>query len=393
MFATFDKIRNMLQTYRRGLVEWDEAKREFRPIAEIALDAPLYPQGHPFLHMVNGVEYVYFAFPFPLTRVRATPEAFLDLAQYEAFTPLKAGADAEAKEVERDAGGRIVYGWKKGTAPARSGDLERLNGRKAMRLDESILPVRDVLTTRAITPHGGSVNWNAYRKRWVAIFVEAGGDSFLGEVHYSEADTPLGPWVYARKVATHADGGLAYSLYNPKHHAFFDEDGGRTIFFEGTYANTFSGNIDQTPRYDYNQVMYKLDLGRPEMVLPVPVYALSDEGPAGPMGAGGGDHPERHGRPVLFFAPDRPGMADAVPVYGAKTPAGSIDLAFGKGEGDPLFLRDPVRWKKTSRSPRCRCLNSSTTTASATPIRPTWNGQRPDIGARVRSWGTSGGTR
>ena len=346
MFATFDKIRNMLQTYRRGLVEWDESKREFHPIAEVPLDAPLYPQGHPFLHTVNGVEYVYFASPFPLTRVRATPEAFLDLSQFEAFTPLKPGATAEAKEVERDANGQIVYGWKAGTAPARSGELDRLNGRKAMRLDESILPVRDVASTRSITPHGGSVNWNEFRKRWVAIFVESGGDSFLGEVHYAEADTPLGPWVYARKVATHSDGGLAYSFYNPKHHPFFDEDGGRTIFFEGTYANTFSGNIDQTPRYDYNQVMYKLDLGRPEMILPVPVYALSDAGPAGPMGTGGGDHPERHGQPVQFFAPDRPGMAETVPVYGAKTRAGSIDLAFGMGEGDPLFYAIPYGSKR-----------------------------------------------
>ena len=48
----------------------------------------------------------------------------------------------------------------------------------------------------------------------------------------------------------------------------FDKDGGRVIFFEGTYTNMFSGNNDQTPRYNYNQVMYKLDLASPALHLP-----------------------------------------------------------------------------------------------------------------------------
>jgi hypothetical protein len=37
-------------------------------------------------------------------------------------------------------------------------------------------------------------------------------------------------------------------------------DGGRTIHFEGTYTNDFSGNPYKTPRYNYNQVLYRLDL-------------------------------------------------------------------------------------------------------------------------------------
>ena len=32
------------------------------------------------------------------------------------------------------------------------------------------------------------------------------------------------------------------------------------IYFEGTYTHTFSGNEHRTPRYDYNQIMYRLDL-------------------------------------------------------------------------------------------------------------------------------------
>ena len=38
-----------------------------------------------------------------------------------------------------------------------------------------------------------------------------------------------------------------YSFYNPKQHPMFDKDGGRIIFFEGTYTTTFSGNHDPTP--------------------------------------------------------------------------------------------------------------------------------------------------
>jgi len=45
------------------------------------------------------------------------------------------------------------------------------------------------------------------------------------------------------------------------HHAFLDRDGGRAIHFEGTYTNDFSGNAEKTPRYNYNQILYRLDLG------------------------------------------------------------------------------------------------------------------------------------
>ncbi len=31
-------------------------------------------------------------------------------------------------------------------------------------------------------------------------------------------------------------------------------------YFEGTYSATFSRDGDPTPRYDYNQIMYRLDL-------------------------------------------------------------------------------------------------------------------------------------
>jgi hypothetical protein len=83
----------------------------------------------------------------------------------------------------------------------------------------------------------------------------------LGEVSYAEADAPTGPWTTARKIVTHDK----YSFYNPKQHPYFDQEGGRIIYFEGTYTKTFSGNEQGTPRYDYNQIMYRLDLSDPRL--------------------------------------------------------------------------------------------------------------------------------
>ena len=88
-----------------------------------------------------------------------------------------------------------------------------------------------------------------------------GGPSFLGEVYYAEAPELTGPWLRAKKIVTH----YKYSFYNPVQHPFIDQAGGRVIYFEGTYAETFSGNPVATPRYDYNQIMYRLDLSDPRL--------------------------------------------------------------------------------------------------------------------------------
>ena len=65
-----------------------------------------------------------------------------------------------------------------------------------------------------VTTHGGSIAWNAYRKKWVAIFTQFGGDSPLGEIWYAESDAPTGPWGAAVKVVTHNN----YTFYNPLLH-------------------------------------------------------------------------------------------------------------------------------------------------------------------------------
>jgi hypothetical protein len=95
------------------------------------------------------------------------------------------------------------------------------------------------------------------------------GATVLGEVWYSESDRLEGPWSDARKIITHAgQPGGAHDFYNPTQHPFFDQDGGRVIYLEGSYVNTFSGNPATTPRYEYNQIMYRLDLSDPQLKLP-----------------------------------------------------------------------------------------------------------------------------
>jgi len=111
----------------------------------------------------------------------------------------------------------------------------------------------------------GSVSWNEHRKKWIMIGVQSfGNPSFLGEIWFSESDTLSGPWLAAKKIVTHDN----YSFYNPKQHPYFDQDGGRVIFFEGTYTNMFTDNKDPTPRYNYNQIMYRLDLSDPRLLMP-----------------------------------------------------------------------------------------------------------------------------
>ncbi len=125
---------------------------------------------------------------------------------------------------------------------------------------------------------------------------QGGSSSNLGEVWYLEADSPLGPWAYARKVVTHDK----YSFYNPKQHPTFSKENGRIIFFEGTYTHTFSGNDHPTPRYDYNQISYKLDLNDPRLNLPRPVYEVNGRHQFGPVS----------GQQPSFYALDRPAARD-----------------------------------------------------------------------------------
>ncbi len=339
LFAAYAKVRPPLTIYERGLVEFNDARQRFEHVTTFAADAPLYPKDHPFRHSVNGVDYIYFADPYPLVRVRADAEHLKRLEDYEAFTCLCAGSRRDKIQLDRTAAGAPRYGWKKDTPPVGPALQARLIREGRLKAEEVLLHLRGATTGKAVLAHRGSVYWNRYRNRWVMIAVESGGTSPLGEVWYAEADTPLGPWVYARKIVTHD----RYSFYNPKQHPFFDKEGGRIIFFEGTYSQTFSGNPEATPRYDYNQILYKLDLGDPRLVLPVAVYALP-----GRYGTFRDLTPGQEAR-VAFFALDR-SIKGAVPVYAHEEPGGGRCLQVGTPSGSPkpapLFYALPADTKQ-----------------------------------------------
>jgi hypothetical protein len=332
LYASYVKVEPPLSVHARGLAVFDDDKGVFRNLAKVDLEAPVFPQGHAFHHTDGGTEYVYFAHPFPLTRVRATAEDFAKPECYECWTCLRKGSKPKAPVLDRDREGRLRYAWRRDAGVLSAGEEARLLAAGTLKPHEARWQLRDRDTGKTVQAHGGSVYWNAYRRRWVMIAVQSWGTSMLGEVWYAEADTPLGPWRWAVKVVTHD----RYSFYNPKQHPMFDQADGRRIYFEGTYTHTFSGNPDATPRYDYNQMMYRLDLGDPRLALPVAVYDLSrGKVPAvfGTAHAAKGDT-----SPLAFFAPDRP-LAGTVPVL-----AGKEGLRVGKAdEAGAVFYALPAQ--------------------------------------------------
>jgi hypothetical protein len=221
------------------------------------MKAPAFANGHAFTH--DG--YVYFAHPFPVTRVRATAKDFRNANEYESYTCLKDGSRLEKVQLDRDEQGKLRYAWRKNTPAIGAKEETQWIKTGKIKADEARWRLHERDTGKLVMPHAGSVYWNEHRKRWIMIVTEIGGTSHLGEIWYAEAETPVGPWRQGVKIVTHD----RYSFYNPKQHPMFDK--GRYIYFEGTYTHTFSGNQEMTPRYDYNQIMYKLDLNDPRLKL------------------------------------------------------------------------------------------------------------------------------
>lgn len=262
MFATYQKVKPPLTIYERGLVEFDDERQEFAKVCAFPAEMPARPDGQALLVTdAAGQRWVYFAHPYPLVRVPATPAALADPGAYEAFTCLPAH-DGAVQE-DRTASGEWRFAWRKHSAPFSREAQARLVQNKSMRPDDGWFNLRSSATGEPVVAHSGSVCWCETRQRYVMIFVEQatrGAPSLLGEVWYAEAERPEGPWKRATKVLTHDD----YTFYNPKIHDAFGTDQGR-LYFEGTYTHTFSGNKHPTPRYEYNQVMYRLDVNDPRL--------------------------------------------------------------------------------------------------------------------------------
>lgn len=245
-----------------GLARFNDSLEVFQRFQVYPLDAPIVAAGHSFERKVDGQEYVYFAQSYPNIRVKKNWTDVTTPANWEAFTPLKENSryNAANPPLDLDVHGKPIYGWKKNTDPLTSEMLEEMVQNGHLARAESPFRLRDVESGDIVRLHRASVYWNDYRNSWVMVGNEFFGDSLLGEVWFAEAPVPEGPWENAIKIVTHHNDSENYTFYNPKQHPFFSEQNGRIIYFEGTYSETFSGNPDPTPLYDYNQMMYRLDL-------------------------------------------------------------------------------------------------------------------------------------
>ncbi len=219
LVCTYEKITGHLDTYETGLAVWNDATQNFDSLLAVWKKSDnkpkpaTYPKGHPaFWNDAQNREWVYFGDPLPKMRCPATFEAWQDSTTWEPLQPQSSFASANGGE-----------------------------------------PVK---------PHTGSIAWNPWRKRWVTVFMQAfGKPSALGELWYAEADAPTGPWGAAVKVLTHDN----YTFYNPRLHPEFTPAESPILLFEGTYTQEFANHAVPTPRYDYNQILYRLDLDDPAL--------------------------------------------------------------------------------------------------------------------------------
>lgn len=213
LVAMYMKIKPPIEGYECGLCVWNEKTANFEHLKTIWMKSaaapkhPPMPQGHPVIvDGKGGKRLVLFGDPFPTLRCPATIEAWQNPATWEKLSP-----------------------------------------------QESV-PVVD---GKAIRAGEGSIAWNAFRKRWVTIFMQSfGTPSGFGEIWYAEADSPYGPWGPAVKVLSHAN----YAFYNPRLHPEFTPADSPILLFEGTHTKSFANHPEPTPRYDYNQILYRLDL-------------------------------------------------------------------------------------------------------------------------------------
>lgn len=217
--GSYMKIRNHLEVYEWGLCVWDEATEKFDSLRVVwtktdqSPKAPVVPDGHPVFQKDDGGRtWVYFGNPLPFLRCPATFEAWQDSKTWEVLTPQASLASA--------ADGKVVK------------------------------------------PHSGSIAWNDFRGRWVTVFMENfGKPSAFGELWYAEAASPTGPWGRAVKVLSHEN----YTFYNPRLHPEFTATNSPVLLFEGTYTAEFADKPHLTPRYNYNQMLYRLDLDDPAL--------------------------------------------------------------------------------------------------------------------------------
>jgi hypothetical protein len=282
---------------------------------------------------------------------------FMNPDSYYAYTclqPSKANEgieiDKKRYSVNRDETGKVRYGWVRGGLACSPRLQTKLCDMRVLRQDEKWLFLTNIETGKETVDFNGSINWNPYKQRWIMI---AQGET--GEILYSEADTFSGPWIYARSVVKHD----SYNFYNPVHHLWFDKDNGATVFVEGTYTSFFTRDGYKTPRADYNQVMYSLDISDPRLLLPEPIYCVKEERGASRLMTGAAVKAQNLFAQVSHIEfcafSDNKGFEKVLkPVYDHSQPnSDKFDLQTLSNGGEPLFyaVADDSGAKKLGVSP------------------------------------------
>ncbi len=265
MVCQYSRRRGLAEPLEQGHLIWNPAGELFEVLEQIELSERWRQLGeHPVKMSDAGREWLCFGRPFPVVRVPATLAAVKDREAYESWTCIDPRSDAERPRPLRTADGVLDYAWRR--LPPVTQQLERRWLREGL-IEESelrFLPQAEGTDNQRVMFHAGTVYFNGHRGRWILIGNEQAtnrdADSYLGEVYYSEAETAQGPFHKALRIATHP----GQSFYNPCQHPEFDAAGGREVFFEGTYTNMFTDSA-ATPLYNYNQLMYRLDLGAEEI--------------------------------------------------------------------------------------------------------------------------------
>ena len=215
LVANYVKVKNFLDVYESGLCVWnDEAEKfdHYRTLwtkSDDELKPSPVPDGHPafWTDPADGKSWLLFGDPFPRLKMAPDFESWGNPSVWEVIEPQKA------------------------------------------------VPSRD--TGELVVPHRGSIVMSPWLRKWVAIFTQLNGKpSSLGEIWFAVSDSPMGPWSDAVKVVTHSD----YTFYNPRIHSDLSDPSGPILLFEATYTRQFARNPSITARYDYNQVLYRLDL-------------------------------------------------------------------------------------------------------------------------------------
>ena len=85
----------------------------------------------------------------------------------------------------------------------------------------------------------------------------------------------MGPWGKAVKVLCHEN----YTFYNPRIHPEITPEDSPILLFEGTHSKEFADRPPPTPRYDYNQILYRLDLDDPALKSAQSAFNVQEDQP------------------------------------------------------------------------------------------------------------------